>query len=142
MKVTSTETKKALIQAGIEVYRTRGDAVHVAERVRENLIMDACIRVESAGPAVLMVVRSQRSDFPGDGEEALFQRAFALTEPARARGYVEVDRIVTPVNDPSDPSRTLDLWCEISLRLMVEDLAAAIEEVRFALTLDKVVAPR
>jgi hypothetical protein len=43
--LTVQELKKAIQQAGLEVYRTRGNEVHLAERPRENLIMDAGVSV-------------------------------------------------------------------------------------------------
>ena len=141
-ELTSAEIKRALIQAGLEIYRTRGDVVHVAERVRENLIMDSGVRVEASGPAVVIVWRAQRSDFPNEGNDALFVRVAEHAEPASARGFVEVGRVVTPVMDPGDSGRVLDTWCELSLRKSVPDLAATIAEVRFALSVDKAVAGR
>src|SRR5688500_18488213 len=66
---TPAEMKRALIQAGFEVYTTRGDVVHLADRVRENLIMDAGIFIKSGVPAVGFVVRAQKNDFPNEGEE-------------------------------------------------------------------------
>ncbi len=49
--LTVQELKKAIQQAGLEVYRTRGNEVHLAERPRENLIMDAGVSVLLATPA-------------------------------------------------------------------------------------------
>lgn len=141
-ELTSAEVKRALIQAGLEIYRTRGDVVHVAERVRENLIMDSGVRVETSGPAVVLVLRAQRSDFPNEGNDALFGRVAEHAGPAWARGFVEADRVVTSVTAPDDSGRVLDTWCELSLRKPVSDLAAAIAEVRFALSVDKAVAGR
>lgn len=139
---TSADIKRALIQAGLEVYRTRGDVVHVAERVRENLIMDSGVRVEAAGPAVVLVVRAQRSDFPNEGTESLWGRVELHAEAARARGFVELERTLTPVLDPGDAGHVLDTWCELSLRKTLDDVDAAIAEVRFALSIDKAVAAR
>lgn len=45
MAPTATELKKALQQAGFDVYRARGDEVHLAERPRENLILEAGVVV-------------------------------------------------------------------------------------------------
>src|SRR5262249_41968999 len=38
--VTPSELKKQLIAAGLEIFRVQGNRVHLADRVRENLIMD------------------------------------------------------------------------------------------------------
>lgn len=140
---TPAEIKKALKEAGLEVYRTRGEAVHLAERVRENLLMDAQIFVrggvggEGSAASVGFVVRAQRTDFPNDGEEHLFDRARKLGEPAVARGYAEFDSQVRQILDPGDGERTIDVWCEVSFEKAVPDLDAAVIEARFALTIEK-----
>src|SRR5690606_10767504 len=56
---TSSEIKRALREAGIEIYRTRGSIVHIAERVRENLIMDAGVRIDES-LRVTFYVRAER----------------------------------------------------------------------------------
>ena len=147
---TAVEIKKALKEAGLEVYRTRGDAVYLADRVRENLLMDAGTFVRavpassSLPPAPLVVgfvVRAQRSDFPNEGEPHLFARARRAAEPALGHGYREILAEVRHVKDPGDGERTLDVWCEVSFEKGVDDLAAAIVEARFALALEKAATP-
>jgi len=139
---TPSDIKKALLKAGFEVYQTRGDVVHVAERVRENLLMDSGIRVHATPPTVRFVVRAQRNDFPGDGDEHLFQRARVLADPAVDRGYSEVETTVTQVFDPGDSGRTLDTWCEVSFEKTVGDVDTAMDEVRFVLSLEKAASRR
>src|SRR4051812_44891039 len=116
---TPAEIKKALLAAGFEIYRTRGDVVHVADRVRENLLMDSGVFIRATGPTVGFVVRAQRNDFPGEPEDRLFERARALGASAVARGYGEVDTQLRKVFDPGDPERTLDTWCEVSFEKSV-----------------------
>ena len=41
MTPTPADLKKTLVARGFEVYRTLGDQVVLADRVRENLIMDS-----------------------------------------------------------------------------------------------------
>lgn len=139
---TPAEIKRALVKAGFEVYQTRGDVVHVAERVRENLIMDSRIRVRAAELAVVFGTLAQRSEFPGDSDEQLFDRARQLVDEARARGYVELETLSTDVPDPSDSDRTLDTWCEVFFEKSVADIDLAMDEVKFALSLDKAVTRR
>jgi hypothetical protein len=134
---TPAEIKKALVAAGLEIYRTRGEVVHLAERVRENLLMDSGIFVHAAESKVGFVVRAQRTDFPNDGEDRLFERARGLAAPALARGFREADAQVRKIFDPGDEGRTLDTWCELSYEKPVSDLEAAVDEVKFALTLEK-----
>ena len=125
------------------MYRTRGDVVHLADRVRENLLMDAATFVRGTPGAVRVgfVVRAQRSDFPADAEEHLFVRARQAAAPAVSRGYTEVGTEVHKVKDPGDAERTLDTWCEVSFELEVGGLEAAVAEARFALGLEKAAAP-
>jgi hypothetical protein len=138
--VTTAETKKALVGAGLEVYRTRGELVFLADRVRENLLMDAgaFIRV-GAAMAVGVVVRAQASDFPGEDEAQLFARARAVAAGALALGYREAEAKLHTVADPGDAAKIIDTWCELSLEKPVAGLDAAIDEVRRAVAFDKAV---
>jgi hypothetical protein len=140
---TAAEIKKALKEAGIELYRTRGDVVYLADRVRENLLMDAGTFVRSAAelPRVGFIVRAQRTHFPDEGEEHLFERARELATPAVARGYLEISAEVHRVLDPGDDQRTIDTWCEVSFEKEVGDLDLAVIEARFVLGLEKAAAP-
>jgi len=142
---TVPEIKKALKEVGLELYRTRGDVVFLADRVRENLLMDAGTFVRASGGAgalrVGFLVRAQRTHFPNEVEERLFERARHLGTSAVARGYLETSAEVRNVLDPGDDQRTIDHWCEVSFEKDVDDLAAAVIEARFALALEKVAAP-
>jgi hypothetical protein len=139
---TPAEIKKALRDAGLEIYRTRGDVVFVAERVRENLLMDSGIFVDAQHPTVGFIVRAQRSDFSSAPDEQLFERARRLGDPAAARGYREAGTELREVRDPGDERRTLDTWCEVQFERRVESIDAAVSEVRFALSLEKAASPR
>ncbi len=134
---TPTEIKKALLTAGFELYRTRGEVVHVAERVRENLLMDSGIFVHTGRSTVGFVVRAQHTDFPGDSEEQLFVRARALAVDALERGYREVEATTRPIFDPGDGDRRLDTWCEVSFERDADGIDGALDEVRFALGFPK-----
>jgi len=142
---TAAEIKKALREAGIEVYRTLGDVVYLADRPRENLLMETGVSVRSVAPLgtavrVGFVVRAQRSDFPHDGEDQLFARASGLAAAAVPRGYREAAREARKLVDAGDSER-VDTSCEVAYEIDVEDLDAAIVEARFALALEKVAAP-
>ena len=126
-----SDIAQALKAAGLEIYRAVGDEVQLAERVRENLIMDAYVRVRSR--TVSFVARAQQRDFPEESSEALFNRARRLGASAVARGYNEAANYVTELPDPNDPDRTLDSWYEVEFAKPVEDIDRAIAEVRFAL---------
>lgn len=136
---TPLELKKLLIEYGFEVYRTIGNRVLLAERVRDNLIMDSNVSVIAGDPlAARLTVRAQQGDFHGDIESQLFARAARVAKIAIERGYREVDRTIVPIIDPSDRSRTLDTWFEISVERPVETLAGLVEELRFLLAVNKI----
>ena len=103
------QVKKHLLEAGLEVYRTREAEIQVAERVRLH-IMDSGIRVRmQEGLRVVFTARSQRSDYPSVGADALFQRVReTVGEQALARGYAEEDAQTVEVKDPMDDARVLD----------------------------------
>lgn len=134
---TPQEIKKALISAGFELYRTRGEVVHVAERVRENLLMDSGIFVHAGRSTVGFVVRAQHTDFPNETEDQLFLRARDLAATAVARGYREVEATCRPIFDPGDGDRKLDTWCEVQFERDAPALEDAMEEIRFALSFPK-----
>lgn len=139
---TPADIKKALREAGVEVYRTRDDAVYIAERVRENLLMDSGIFVGVQPLRVGFVVRAQRTDFPGVPDDQLFERARRLGEPSLAQGYREVGAQLREVRDPGDGERTIDTWCEVQFEKPVEAIDAAVGEVKFALTLERAASPQ
>lgn len=134
---TLSDFKKALVAAGFEVYRTRGDRVHLADRVRENLLMDSGVFVDASRSTVGFIVRAQRSDFPSEADDRLFERARSLADAASSRGYAESLHEVRAVADPGDPARTIDTWCEIGFERQVSSVDAAIDEVRFVMSLEK-----
>ncbi len=137
-QLTPQEIKKALAQAGFLIFKTQGDDVILAERVRDNLIMDSGVRLRAGSPLVVrVVIRAQRGDFPSEDANHLFERVSQLAEPARSGGFAEVERTVSPVVDPGDPARTLDTFYEITLAKEVDSLDGAVKDLRFAMGLEK-----
>ena len=136
------ELKKALIGAGFEVYRTFPNRIVLADRVRDNLIMDSGV---SAGfePTLTarFVVRAMRSDFLGEDDGALFNRARQLAGMATARGYSEAAAEVVPVPDPGDKTQTLDTWFEVAYERPVTSLEELFAELRQAMAMEKVATP-
>lgn len=138
--VTSTrEVKEALLAAGFELYRTRGQEVCLADRVRDNLIMESGVSVVCREPdlAVRLVVRAQRTDFPTETAANLFDRARSMAASAERRGFREISTMTTPVQDPVDGSRTLDTWYEVVFEKQLRGIEEAIVEVRAVIPLDK-----
>jgi hypothetical protein len=132
------ELKKALIAQGFEVYRTLPDRIALAERVRDNLLMDGNVAACTGEYlSVRFTTRAQQSAFPNDDEGTLLGRARAQGELSLARGYVEVDCAIVPIYDPGDSSRTLDTWFEVTFAREVGTFDDLVHELRFALGLEK-----
>jgi hypothetical protein len=141
MTPTPNELKKTLLARGFEVYRTWGDQVVLADRVRDNLIMDSGVAVRPGDVlAVRFVVRAQASDFPALTADDLYARARECAAAALGRGYAEVGVAEVPVPDPGDASRTLDTWYEVSFERAVASEDELEQELRYALALDKIVS--
>jgi hypothetical protein len=135
---TPQQLKKALVSAGFQVFRTLGEEIVLAERVRENLIMDSGVRLRASEPLEVRVTfRAQRGHFPGEDDDHLFARARALTAPAHANGFAEVSCTAAPVLDPSDAEHTLDTFFEVVFAKSAESLELALETLTFALSLER-----
>ncbi len=130
--------KKALVSEGFEIYRTGPKLITLADRVRDNLLMDSGVSiVDDEGLSIRVVTRAQASNFPGEPAESLFDRARSMSQELAKRGYVEVATDAVAVADPSDRSRTLDTWYEVTYSLAVADQTALYSELRIVLALDK-----
>ena len=123
--------KQALREAGLDIYRVSSEEVQLAERVRDNLIMDARISVRET--LVRFSARARQGDFPEDEGETLFNRARKLGEFARSHGFEEARQFVTETPDPSNPGKSLDAWYEVEFAKKVENVERAIDEARFVL---------
>jgi hypothetical protein len=137
------KVKERLVAAGIEVYRTRQAEIHVAERVRLH-IMDSGVRLQIGEELrVSFTARSQRSDFPEDASEPeLFARIRSTIGPGAAeRGYEETWFGTTPVADPQDDAKILDVYHEVTWSKPASDEDSAIDEIRWALGLERYVPP-
>jgi hypothetical protein len=140
---TPQQLKKALVESGFEVFRTRGDEIVLAERVRENLILDSGVRLRIGPPfQVVLVLRAQRAEWPSDDETDLFARVRELAAVALRDGFSELHANVAPVRDPADAERTLDTFYEITYSREEPELQSALEGLRYALKLEKSASPR
>jgi hypothetical protein len=134
----AARVKKVLVDAGFEVFRTRGEEILLAERPRENLIMDSGVRLRLGEPfEVRIVLRAQKADFPNEDDGHLFERVRKLAAPAVSDGFAEIATAVTKVSDPGDAERTLDTFYEITYAKPASALDDAVVELRFALGLEK-----
>lgn len=142
MKTTPKQVADRLVAGGFEVYQTVNGRVDLAERVRDNLLMEASVSIlVDDGLRVRFATRAQRCDFPASHEtpDALFARARSLADPAVALGFVESGTGVVQLTDPSDPSRVLDTWYEVTFDKPAADLDEVLAVVRHAMGLEKVV---
>jgi hypothetical protein len=136
---TALELKKQLVARGFEVYRTIGNQVLLAERVRDNLIMDANVAAVAGEPLLARAsFRAQQSDFHGAPDTELFSRARQVAKGALDRGYCETGRTVVPIVDPGDRSRTLDTWYEITVERSVTTIDELVTELRYLVGCEKV----
>ena len=135
----ASRIKKALVEAGFEVFRTRNEEIVLAERPRENLIMDSGVRLRLAAELeVRVVLRAQKADFPNEEEARIFERVRKLADDhVLAAGFAEVSTSVTKVTDPGDAERTLDIFYEITYAKAAAALSDALAELKFAMALEK-----
>jgi len=139
--LTPQELKKALIHAGFEVYRTNGDEVILADRVRDNLILDSGVRVRASSPLeIRLIMGLRRAQYPVDDEPTLFNRVRQVAAPLISDGFVEVTTSVAPVTDPADASRTLDTFYEVVFAKKIPALDEA--PLRLALKVAKMAESR
>ena len=147
--------KKALLDANFEIYGEDATALRLAERHRYHL-MDAGVDVAPVAAAgdrgaegepelaflVRFTARAQKSDFPHVESSRIYAAIRAhFGEATHEHGFRVDDEAVHEVADPVDGSRILDVWFETRFAKRVESLDAVIEEVRWALALEKYVRP-
>ena len=140
--LTIQHIQQALARAGVEIYRTADHELQIAERIRLH-IMDSGVRVVvQDGLSVQFTARTQRSDAPSARPDELFRRVREeIGEQAGSRGYQESRAEVVEVKDPVDEARVLDVWHEVTYRKPLAELDDVVNEVRWALDLEKYVRP-
>jgi hypothetical protein len=140
--LTLDDVKRAMVGAGLEIYRVSGQDVRVAERVRMHL-MDSGVTISlTQGTSVSVTVRGQRSDFPNGRAEELYELVRrAMKSTAEDRGFREVAAASRNITDPVDSSSVLDVWHELTFAKDVDRIETLIEDVQWALRLPKCVEP-
>ncbi len=137
------EIKQSLVESGLEVYRTTGQEVIVADRVRDNLILDSGVRVRAGDKmSVCVIMGLRRGQFPNESDDQVFERLRKLTASASAHGFSEERSGTSAVNDPADAERTLDTFFEVVLVKSAADKAGMLDLVRFALDVAKTAESR
>lgn len=135
--------KQALTEANIEIYGEDESTLRIAERHRYHL-MDSGVeaRVHDRGVSIVFALRAERSDFPHVEPALIFERIRdALAGDLSARDYVAHGERIVDVNDPVDAEKVLDVWYEVEFEKQVADSKNAVDEIRWALTVDKYVKP-
>ena len=141
--LTPQEIKQTLIDAGLEVYRTTGEEVIVADRVRDNLILDSGVRVRAGDPMeVRLIMGLRQTQYPNEPPDALFGRLRELAAEAVGKGFAEVDAKQAPVNDPADAKKRLDTFFELVFSKREPDRAAMLDLVRFGVEIAKTAESR
>ncbi len=139
---TRNDLKKELIARGFEPFRTLPDAVVLADRVRDNLIMDSGVSVGVGDTLFVRVVfHAEALAFPGEAVEELVERARALAAPLLERGYREVSVTAVPIRDPGDRTQTLDTWHQVTFERPLGSLEEVLEELRVTIALEKAAGP-
>lgn len=140
MPLTDPQQLKRLLRAeGFEIYRTRETDVVLAERVRDNLIMDSGVAVipqangNSLGIAV--VIRAQATHFPGASADHVLAHARGLAEAFESLGYRAAEAQIRELADPSNPGRSLDTSYEIPLTREVDSEEELVDQLKQALAL-------
>lgn len=133
--------RKALVGAGLEVFRVRGDEVHLAERQNVQL-MEAGVRVRGGTePAVTVTARSQRADAPTLSEDAMLAMVRDRNRGLVDAGYAEVGSRRDEIRSVSDPNLVLDVWFLVEYRRDVASLDEAVAEAQRAMAAERYVAP-
>ena len=139
MSINIAAVKDALRLANIEVYRTAGAEIQIAERIRYH-IMDSGVRIGLAtNPSITFSGRAQKSDFPHATADTLFARIReTIGQLALARGFLETETRTVNITDPVDDAKMLDVFFEVVFKKEFQDMASLIDEVKWAVSLDKV----
>jgi hypothetical protein len=85
-------------------------------------------------------MRAQRSDFPREAVESLYDRVRELANSEIvSTGFAEIETREQSMLDPGDKSKTLDIWYELVFSRVFGDLESAVAEVKRVLPIDKFV---
>lgn len=131
---TSAELKKKLRKSGFDVYRTLPDRVILAERIRDNLIMDSGVAALIGTEfSVETIIRVQQSHFPGKNDEQLREQTQLLATPFLAAGYQQLEHSEEAMMDPSEPENQLDTLYELRISKDSGDLTVLLAQLKQAL---------
>ena len=139
--VDPKDLKRALVAAGLEVFRTRGEEIHLAERQNVSL-MEAGVRVRGgATPMVIVVARAQRSDASAALAEQLFELVRTRSATLVEAGFVEVSAEPREIRSVSDPAHVVDTWFEVTFQRDASDIEGLVGLARLAIRAERYVVP-
>lgn len=139
-EINVKDLKKALVAAGLEVFRVRGDEVHLAERQNIQL-MEAGVKVlAGASPSVMITARAQRNDAPNLAADSLFDLVRDHTRTLVDHGYNEIATFTREIRSVSD-SALLDVWFEVTLSRPVGSIDEAVREAQTAISTERYIVP-
>jgi hypothetical protein len=137
-ELTADEAKRALVAAGLEVYRTTPERVLLAERVRMHLMDSGVCLALGQAARVEFTVRCQRSDFPAAPESELFERVrVAMQALVAERGFRELCTATAEQRDPMNDESILDVWYQLVYAKDAAETDALLEDLRWALSVPK-----
>jgi hypothetical protein len=136
----ASQLKRRLRAEGFEIYRTRDGEVVLAERVRDNLIMDsgvAAVPAGAGGLGIVVVVRAQATHFPGAAVDEVLEHARQLASAFEELGYEAEEPRTRRMTDPGNPERVLDTSYEIPLRCRTSTEDDLISRLKAALGMQR-----
>jgi hypothetical protein len=137
LKSAIVETKRALREAGLQVYEVRDGCIALAERIRDNLILHSGVAVCPSTWTVKVSVRAQSLHFPGQSQERIATQAEELGAPFESRGFAKVSASSHDVGDPSHPGRTIDVVHTVLFERACSSWDEALAEIRAAFLLPR-----
>jgi len=117
----------------------------LADRVRDNLILDSGVRISANGAdevRVNLIMGIRHTQYPGEDEQALFERVRSLAGPLLESGFAEMGTGQSPVTDPSDATKTLDIFFDVTFGKNEASFEAALPALKVALEVAKTAESR
>jgi hypothetical protein len=136
------QVARTLVAAGVEIFAERESELHIAERVRMHLMDSGVrVRVNDARIEIVITATAARSEHPSAESHELFDQVRrTIGADAIARGYRELEATTSDAVDPHNPKRILDVFYGLGYVMRLNDPARLVEEVRWALELEKSLA--
>ncbi len=134
------QLKQVVLEAGLEIYRTSDHEIRIAERARMHLMDSGITIFRDDATMIALTIRAQRSDFPTDTSDVLFDKIrAAMNRTLREHGFCESKAASRDITDPVDETHVLDVWHEITFHKSAADHATLIADLRWALAIPKCV---